>query len=263
LSRLAKCFESLKAAHKTGFVAYLSVGYPDVASTLELVPALVEGGADIIELGVPFSDPLADGTTIQRANYHALKHGVTPAICLEAARQLRERGVAVPFLFMGYYNPILAFGQEAFAREAADAGVDGLIVVDLPPEEGGPLRQSSFKYGLDLIPLLAPTSTEERISKATAQATGFIYCVSVTGITGARDELPADVENLVERVRKHTALPIAVGFGISKREHVAAVGRFADGAVVGSAIIDVIDKAEPTERAQAVKEYVKTITGRR
>jgi tryptophan synthase alpha subunit len=163
---------------------------------------------------------------------------------------------------MGYYNPILVFGEDAFVREAAAAGVDGLIVVDLPPEEAGSLHQTCLEHGLDLIPLLAPTSTDERIARAMAQASGFVYCVSVTGITGARNEMSAEVEGLVNKVRKHTALPIAVGFGISKPEHVAAVGRYADAAVVGSAIIDTIDKAPLGQQAQAVKEYVKQITGR-
>ncbi len=262
MSRLAECFEQLKKSGETAFVAYLSVGYPDVESTFEIVPALVEGGADIIELGVPFSDPLADGTTIQRSSYRALQQGVTPTICLEVAGGLRKRGVAVPFIFMGYYNPILAFGEKAFVREAAAVGVDGLIVVDLPPEEAGPLHQTCSEHGLDLIPLLAPTSTDERIAKATAHASGFVYCISVTGITSARNEMSSEVEGLVEKVRKHTALPIAVGFGISKREHVEDVGRYADAAVVGSAIIDTIERAPLGRQAQAVKEYVKTVTGR-
>jgi tryptophan synthase alpha subunit len=175
---------------------------------------------------------------------------------------LRKRGVSVPFIFMGYYNPILAFGQERYVRESASAGVDGLIVVDLPPEEAEPLQALCTEYGLDLIPLLAPTSTEERIIKATTHASGFVYCVSVTGTTGARSDAPVEVSSLIENVRRHTDLPIAVGFGISKPEHVAAVGRYANAAVVGSAIIDTIDRAEPGQRARALEEYVRTITGR-
>lgn len=263
MSRIAEAFRRLREDRKVGLVAFLTVGYPDVASTLELVPALAAGGAHLVELGVPFSDPLADGATIQRANFHALQQGVTPATCLEVARELRRRGLAIPLLFMGYYNPILAYGQGAFVADAAAAGIDGLIVADLPAEEAGPQHRECVARGLDLIPLLAPTSTEERIARAVVGASGFIYCVSVTGITGARDELPPEVAPLVARVRKHTMLPIAVGFGISKREHVAAVGRLAEAVVVGSALIDLIDRVPPQQRLEQVKEYAEVLTGRR
>lgn len=263
MSRIAAAFRRLREERQVGLIAFLTVGYPDVASTLELVPALAAGGAHLVELGIPFSDPLADGASIQRASFHALRQGVTPATCLEVATELRRRGLAIPLLFMGYYNPILAYGQGAFVADAARAGVDGFIVADVPAEEAAPLRRECADQGLDLIPLLAPTSTDERIARAAAEASGFIYCVSVTGVTGARQELPPEVAPLVARVRRHTALPIAVGFGISRHEHVVAVGRIAEAVVVGSALIDLIDRVPPQQRLEQVKGYAEVLTGRR
>jgi tryptophan synthase alpha chain len=217
----------------------------------------------MLELGVPFSDPLADGATIQRAGFVALRHGVTASACLEAVRELRARGLEVPVLLMGYYNPILACGPEAFAADAAAAGVDGLIVVDLPPEEAGLLQEACRARGLDLVYLLAPTSTAERVALVARQASGFIYCVSVTGVTGARSSLPPELPAFIGRVRRQTSLPLAVGFGISSRAHVEAVGRVAEVAVVGSALIDVIDSSPAQEREARVKAYVEVLAGRR
>jgi len=266
--RIEATFARLKAEKRTGLVVFVTVGYPDVEATLRLVPALVAGGADIVELGVPFSDPLAEGPTIQASTFHALEQGVTAATCLEIARKLRSGDAVVPLVLMGYYNPILAYGQERFCRDAADAGVDGLIVVDLPPEESAPLRDLCLAAGLRLIYLLAPTSTEERIAAAARLASGFVYCVSVTGVTGARDELSPDLQEFVARVRRHTDLPIAVGFGISQPKHFRAVARVADAAVIGSAIIDEVrkaseDGADPSEQAARLKHYAEVVTGRR
>ena len=261
--RIEATFARLKAEGRTGFVAFLTVGYPDVESTLRFVPALIEGGADVVELGVPFSDPLAEGPTIQHSSYHALQQGVTPRTCLEVTSKLRTAGVQAPLIPMGYYNPILAYGVEALTRDAARAGADGLIVVDLPPEESGPLRDECIANGLRLIYLLAPTSTDERIRLVANLASGFIYCVSLTGVTGARDELSADLEAFVNRVRTYTDLPIAVGFGISQRKHFQAVGRIADAAVIGSAIIDEVDRVGPSQQAARLKDYAEVVTGRR
>jgi len=261
--RIEATFARLKAEGRAGLVAFLTVGYPDVASTLRLVPALVEGGADIIELGVPFSDPLAEGPTIQRSSFAALQQGVTIGTSLEVTARLRAEGVDVPIVPMGYYNPILAYGVDAFAADAASAGADGLIVVDLPPEESEPLRRACLKGDLRLIYLLAPTSTDERIQRVAKLASGFVYCVSVTGITGARQELAPGLEAFVKRVRSFTPLPIAVGFGISQRKHFQAVGRIADAAVIGSAIIDEIDSCDPSQRESRIKAYAEVVTGRR
>lgn len=252
----------LRAEGRLGLIAYLTVGYPDVESTLRLVPALAAGGADLVELGIPFSDPLADGATIQRASHHALGQGVTVTVCLDVVRRLRQEGLTIPLLLMGYYNPVLAYGIQAFARDAADAGVDGLIVVDLPPEEATAVQAACVGHGLNLIYLLAPTSSDERIALVAGQAGGFLYCVSLTGVTGARQELSPGLAEFLARVRRHTSLPLAVGFGISRAEHVQAVARLgAEAAVIGSAIIDLIDHTPPGERADRVREYLKALKG--
>jgi tryptophan synthase alpha chain len=263
VGRIKEALARTRREHRLALVAFLTAGYPEPAATPGLVRALVDGGADLIELGVPFSDPLADGTTIQRSDFRALEAGVTPAACLDIARNLRNEGLEIPLVLMGYYNPILAYGPEAFVAEAARSGVDGLIVVDLPPEEGEDLRGLCRTHGLDLILLLAPTSDDQRVALVAKQTSGFVYCVSVAGITGAREALPADLPTFLQRVRRHTGLPLAVGFGISRREHVEALEGLAEAAVVGSAIIDVIERSPPTEREERVKEYVEVLTGRR
>jgi tryptophan synthase alpha chain len=263
VSRLEATFARLRKEKRAGFVAFLTVGYPSVEDTLRLVPALVEGGADVIELGVPFSDPLAEGPTIQRASHQALQQGVTPAVCLDVVSRLRAAGVEAPLVFMGYYNPLLAYGLETFCSAAARVGADGIIAVDLPPEESGPLHDACRQSGLDLVYLLAPTSTDERIAFVAERASGFIYCVSLSGVTGARDELPPGLADFLARVRSRSPLPLAVGFGISKPKHFRAVARIADAAVIGSAIIDEIDRSGPSERAGRVKAYAEVVTGRR
>jgi tryptophan synthase alpha chain len=264
VSRIGESMAALRAEGRLGLIAYLTVGYPDVESTLRLVPALAAGGADMVELGVPFSDPLADGATIQRASHHALGQGVTLAVCLDVVRRLRQEGLTIPLLLMGYYNPVLAYGIEEFARDASDAGVDGLIIVDLPPEEATAVQTACAGRGLDLVYLLAPTSSDERIALVAAQASGFVYCVSLAGVTGARRDLSPRLAEFLARVRRHTSLPLAVGFGISRAEHVQAVARLgADAAVIGSAIIDLIDRTPPGERAEEVRAYLEALSGRR
>ena len=263
MSRIADTFARLRARRRTGLVAFLTVGYPSVEETLRLVPALIEGGADVIELGVPFSDPLAEGPTIQRSSHQALERGVTAAVCLDVVAKLRAQGVETPLVLMGYYNPLLAYGLQEFCGDAAAAGADGIIAVDLPPEESHPLRNACRQHGMDLIYLLAPTSTDSRIELIAGLASGFVYCVSVAGVTGARDELPAGLPAFVDRVRARTPLPVAVGFGISKPKHFRAVARIADAAVIGSAIIDEIDRSDPSERVRNVKRYAEVVTGRR
>ena len=259
--RLNETFNRLRAEKATGLIPYVTVGFPNVETTLELVPALVKAGADIVELGVPFSDPLADGATIQQASFHALGQGVTLKRCLEVCATLRRHGVEAPLIFMGYYNPILSMGLDAYAQVAAEAGLDGTIVPDLPPEECLPLQEACRAHGIHLIPLLAPTSTDERIERACESASGFVYVVSVAGVTGARESVPTDLSSMVRRVRAHTRVPVAVGFGLSKREHILEVGKVADAAVVGSALVNVIAAAPRGEAVSQAAAFIAGLSG--
>jgi tryptophan synthase alpha chain len=228
------------------------MGHPQRDSALTLVPALVEAGADLIELGVPFSDPLAEGPTIQASSQLALDNGMSLPLCLEQAAALRAQGVRVPFLLMGYYNPIFQMGVVRFAQRAATAGIDGVIIPDLPPEESDDLQAALRAQGRDLVFLLAPTSDDERVRLVAERATGFIYLVSLTGVTGAREHLPPDLEAFVARVRAVTDLPLAVGFGISTPGHAAQVARLVDGVIVGSALIKAINAGDdPLSAAHA------------
>ncbi|MBM7865449.1 tryptophan synthase subunit alpha [Heliobacterium gestii] len=239
--RLAATFAALKGEGKRAFIAYVTAGDPDLETTRELVLTLERKGASIIELGVPFSDPVADGPVIQEAAGRALAAGTTLPKVLETVRQLR-RETSIPIVLLTYYNPVLRFGLSRFAREAAACGVDGVIVADLPAEEGDGLRQPLDESGLALIPLAAPTSTPERIRLIAEKARGFIYCVSLLGVTGMRADLPPDAAALLERVRAMTDVPLALGFGISTAEHAAIVAPQCDGVIVGSAIVKLIAK---------------------
>ncbi|MBI3980181.1 MAG: tryptophan synthase subunit alpha [Chloroflexi bacterium] len=259
MSRIASQFTALRAAGRVGLIPYVTAGFPDLSATEALIPALVEAGGDLIEIGVPFSDPLADGATIQRASHHALEQGVTLGHCLDLVERVRAAGVTVPLIFMSYYNPVLRYGLDRFAARAAAVGLDGLIVPDLPPEESDDLRLACRARDLDLVFLLPPTSTEDRIQRIASLSTGFVYCVSLTGVTGARRSLSDTVPELVARVRRHTDRPIAVGFGISRPEHVAAVGRVADAAVVGSALVDVIERADRPQLIADVQRYLRSL----
>ncbi len=251
-SRLGAAFAFARDERRTALVPFLTAGYPTMARSEEFILALVRAGADVIEIGVPFSDPLADGATVQRTSQVALCNGVRLADCLELVFRLRAAGVSTPFVFMGYYNPIFQYGLESFATDAAAVGLDGAIVPDLPAEESDDLLAAFRRHGRDLIFLLAPTSTDARIEEVALRATGFVYCVSLTGVTGGRSELP-DLSAYLRRVRAKTDLPIAIGFGISTPDHVRQVGEVADAAVVGSALIDAIDRA-PADQQPAVAE---------
>ena len=255
MDRIEATFKRLKDEGRTGLIAFLTVGFPDVDATMELVPAIVEAGADLVELGVPFSDPLADGATIQRSSQVALRNGVTLATCLQLCGRLRTRVPLVPLILMGYYNPILAYGLDRFAGDAVAAGADGVIVPDLPPEEAGPLLLACRSHGLQVAFLLAPTSPDRRIQEVGRQARGFIYCVSVTGVTGARDELPQELPSFIARVRRQVAQPLAVGIGVSTQEQVRAIGGYADAAVVGSALVGVVEGAPPSERVERAARF--------
>ena len=260
---IRESLSTARAEGRIGLIPFVTAGYPSPGATHDIVRAVVDAGADVVELGVPFSDPLAEGPTIQRSSHRALEQGVTPADCIAAAARLRRSGVDVPLVLMGYFNPILSMGIDEFCRRAGGAGVDGLIVPDLPADESGPLREAAEATGVGVVPLLALTSTEARVEMACRHARGFIYCVSLLGVTGARRELSERTEGLVARVRAHTDLPVAVGFGVSRPEHVTSIARYADAAVVGSALIDAIDDGPPEnapERAAAFTAELRAAT---
>lgn len=251
-SALERTFADLRAARRAAFIPYITAGDPDLDGTVELAEVLARAGADIIEIGIPFSDPLADGPTIQRSSERALAHGVSLRQVIERLSEIRERA-RVPIVLMSYLNPILQLGLARFAREARRGGADGVIVTDLPVEEARDVLAACDREGLDLITLAAPTSGAARLEKIARAARGFVYCVTRAGVTGARTQLPADLRALVGAVRAATQKPVAVGFGISSAEHVRAAARFADGVVVGSAIVDRIGRLG-SERAPMLEE---------
>ena len=259
MSQIETTFQRLQTAGRTALMPYLTMGYPERDSALTLVPTIAEAGADLIELGIPFSDPLADGPTIQASSQKALENGMTLSLCLEQAASLRGRGVIVPFVFMGYYNPIYQFGIERFAAQATASGVDGVIIPDLPPEEAQAALDAFESQGLDLILLLAPTSNATRIRMVAELAQGFIYLVSLVGTTGARGQVAGDLQELVDRVRAQTDKPLAVGFGISTPDQAARVADLADGVIVGSALIEAIGAAEIPE--DAAREFIAALRG--
>lgn len=236
MSRISKVFEKNSPA----LIAYVTAGYPDMASSLEIIQRLKEWGCDIVELGIPFSDPLADGVTIQETGFKALKQGITTSHCLDLAAKLRAK-MTVPLLFMTYYNILLKYGLGDFCQRSRESGIDGLIVADMPPDEAGNLEKEAGKNGIDIVFLLSPNSSEERIKLVAKHSSGFIYLVSVTGVTGARESLPQDLEDFVKKVRSYTSKPLCVGFGISNEIQAAQVGKIADGVIVGSRLLQLID----------------------
>ncbi|MDD5082880.1 MAG: tryptophan synthase subunit alpha [Dehalococcoidales bacterium] len=261
MNQIASVFR--RPGHKA-LIAYVTVGYPSIEATLEVVPILAGNGCDIVELGIPFSDPLADGATIQKASFQALQNGVTPLICLDIAAQLSRR-VSIPLMFMTYFNPVLSYGLEKFSRDCASAGIHGLIVPDLPPEEGTELEAATRKHGIDLVYLLAPTSTDERIHLVASQSRGFIYLVSITGVTGARNALSPDLGAFVARVKKIASQPVCVGFGISTPEQARQVAEIADGVIVGSRIIQLMETRNEamTELSDFIRDLRSAIDSRR
>lgn len=241
-TRISRRFAALRESGELGIVAYITAGDPSLAATLKFVLALAEAGTDVIELGIPFSDPLADGPTIQRASERALKCGTTLAQVIGLVREIRKSN-EVPLVLFGYYNPVLQMGLEKFASDAAAAGADGVLITDLTPEESDDYRRVLAAHHLDTVFLGAPTSTDERLRKIAEASSGFLYLISRTGVTGAKDALPDELPALLRRARKATELPIAVGFGISLPGHVSVLGGLADAAVVGSALVSEIEKA--------------------
>jgi tryptophan synthase alpha chain len=246
---------------KPSLVAYVTSGDPDMATTREVVLAAIEAGASVIELGVPFSDPLADGPVIQRASERALKRGATLDQVMRLAAEIREHSQSAGLIIFSYLNPILRMGLEKFCKVARAAGVDGVLVTDLPVEEAGAYRAEMRKNDLAPVFLAAPTSTDGRLRTIAEASRGFVYAVSRTGVTGARKQLPEDAQSLVRRLRRYTKLPIAVGFGISTPEQFGAVGAYADAAVVGSAIVETIERSAGREAAN-VGEFVKKLVAK-
>jgi tryptophan synthase alpha chain len=261
MSRIAETFARLRAAGRIALMPYVTVGFPERDTTRALIPALEAAGASLFELGMPFSDPLADGATIQRATQRAIENGVNLAYCLETVAALRAQGVQAPLLLMGYYNPLLRYGLERANRELAAAGGDGWIIPDMPPEEAAELQAAAEQHGLDLIMFVAPTTPEERIAQIAARASGFIYVVALTGVTGARQSLAANLGDVLARVRRYTDLPLVVGFGISTPGHVAEVARSADGAIVGSALIGKLEELPAAEVVAGASAFVEELAG--
>jgi tryptophan synthase alpha chain len=258
-TRISRRFAELRQKKQMGLVAFLTAGDPDLAATESFVLAMAEAGADVIELGVPFSDPLADGPAIQRSSERGLRSGTTLAAVLDLVVSIRRKSDVALVLF-SYYNPVLQMGLEKFADRAATAGADGVLITDMTPEEGADYRRIVSSRGLDTIFLAAPTSPDERLEKIAAMTSGFLYVISRTGVTGAKDTLPEDLPALVRRVRRVTDLPIAVGFGISLPGHVSVLGGLADAAVVGSALVQEIEKAPSVDAARtAVAERVRVL----
>ena len=264
-TRITKAFEQALKENRGVLIPYFMCGYPTASQSIKLALAAAEMGADIIELGLPFSDPLADGATIQHAGQIALERGMTINGCFEIAHEISSRS-NVPLVLMGYYNPILVYGLETFCLRAATSGVCGLIIPDLPPEEAAPLHHAAQKYGLSLIFLIPPTAHNERITHIAKMASSgygsFLYCVALNGVTGARTTLPADLQAFILRVKDYTKeyhLPVAVGFGISTPGHVAELITFAEGVVVGSAVVKIIDEHDEGEQIEAVKRYILSL----
>ena len=244
---------------RPSLVAYVTCGDPDLTTTRAVVLAAIDAGADVIELGVPFSDPVADGAVIQRASQRALEHGTSLADVLKLAAEVRQSAQSTGLIIFSYLNPILRMGMERFCRIARHAGVDGTLLTDLPVEEANDYLREMRRNDLATVFLAAPTSTDQRLKRIAEASSGFVYAVSRTGVTGARQQLPEDARKLVRRLRKYTKLPIAVGFGISTGEQFAAVGEFADAAVVGSAIVETIER-NPGKEAASVAEFIKQLS---
>ncbi|MBX3086835.1 MAG: tryptophan synthase subunit alpha [Anaerolineae bacterium] len=255
LTAIDAVFATTRAQNRAAFMPFFTIGFPDYDTSIKVIEALVEAGADAIEIGIPFSDPLADGPTIQHSSQVSLQHGTSVADCIKAVATLRERGVTVPMVLMGYLNPVMAYGVQRYVEDAAAAGVNGFIVPDLPIEEADELIGYCKQHNLSFTPLLAPNSTPERIRLATSKARGYVYLVSVTGVTGARDVLPPDLADYVRRVRGLTTLPLALGFGISRPEQAKTVAKMLDGVVVASALIRLME----TDGLEAVKALAASL----
>jgi tryptophan synthase alpha chain len=252
LDHIGEVFSGKKSEGRSALMPYYTIGYPTFETSLKVIESIAAAGADMIELGIPFSDPLADGPTIQHSTQIALENGINVRGCLQMVRTLRLQGITVPLMLMGYYNPILAYGLDNFAMEACEAGADGLIVPDLPVEESTVLESACHRMGLAQVYLIAPTTTEDRLLEICQHSSGFVYVVSLVGVTGARSQIERSLPDFILHIRRITRQPVAVGFGISTPAQSAEVGKIADGVIVGSALIDTVrDADDPVNAAGA------------
>ncbi len=259
MSRISKTFETLRSEGRKALIPFITAGYPDMNTTEKFIYELEKSGADMIELGVPFSDPMADGPIIQMASERSLANGTNLKMILELVKKVRMK-TDIPIILMGYYNPFFIYGLKRISRDAKDAGVDGVLIVDLPPEEAGEMKTQTDSAGLDIIFLLAPTSDDKRINLITKNGTGFIYYVSLTGVTGIRSELDRDIRKQITKIRRKTNLPIGVGFGISSPVHAKRVAKWADAVVVGSAIIKIVENSRGKKQmVQRVSKFVNDL----
>jgi len=256
--RIAAAFETARSENRAALMPFMTVGYPTLELSKKLILAITEGGADLIELGIPFSDPLADGATVQRASQTALEHGASLASGFELVEFARANGVQIPLVFMGYVNPFFQYGIERLAADAQRIGVDGFIMPDLPIEESDDFRLPLADAGVDLIYMVAPTSTDRRIAQVAERASGFVYCVSLTGVTGARSSLADNLGPYIARVREQVSVPLAIGFGISTPDHVRQASSIGDGVVMASAMIDYLDTLPLDEQPAAATRFVRT-----
>jgi len=261
---VAKVFENAAAEKRTVFIPFVTAGYPTKDDTVPMMLAMQRGGADIIELGVPFSDPQADGAVIQAASFEALKHGTNVSDCLSMVKIAREQGLTVPVILMGYYNPFLQYGEEKLVDECVSVGVQGFIVSDLLVDSNSSFIDTIHAKGLCFVPLVAPTTVEDRMDLISSRASGYVYCVSMTGVTGSRISAsvsPEQLRDFVNRCKKHFSIPLVVGFGISTANHLREVGKVADGAVIGSAVINEASKGEDiASRAESIFKYCSSVS---
>ncbi len=255
--RIHETFLRLKKRGESAFMPFMTIGYPGFEESINLIEAMVRGGADLLELGIPFSDPLADGPTIQEVSQIALRGGMNVGRALDGVKKIRDRGIEVPIVIMGYANPFLAFGIARLAEEAKKAGADGFIIPDLPPGEAEDWVEHFSKQDLDLIFFIAPTTSEKRKEEIISRASGFLYCISLTGVTGAREQFSTGVSGFLKSIREKTDLPLALGFGISKPEHVREAAQVADGVIMASAIFDFLAKVKREEWNSALEEFVR------
>lgn len=260
MNRIVARFEDLKMNNKKAFIPFITAGDPSLDMTVSLISILESAGADVIELGIPFSDPIADGPSIQRSSLRSLENGTSLSKVMNAVSKTRSI-TQIPIVLMGYYNPIFKYGVERFVKDAVEIGIDGVIVADLPPEEASDMITSARKYDLSTIFLIAPTSTPDRIKLISEASTGYIYCVSSTGVTGARNRISDTLSQMVDQIRQYTEKPIAVGFGVSNPEQAKEIAQFADGVIVGSAIVNIIEKHKDDHEKLilAVEDFAKSL----